>query len=227
MILLLLLIFVHEFSHMTTALYFKRNASKIIIYPFGGLTKVEGLLNSSIKEELIILIMGPIGQMIFYLIIFILFKNGYVNASTFNNLTYLNFFLIIFNMLPILPLDGGRLLNNLLNYKVSYKYSHIISIILSVIFIIGLIVFLLVYSIKIFYVLVLVLIIKNLVYEIKNHKIIFNKFVIERILYNFNYKEGEIINKINKLKRNKIHKFKIKNKIYSEKEYITKFYLKN
>lgn len=212
---------------MLTALFYKKKTVKVIIYPFGGVTKIDSLLNSSIKEEIIILLMGPIGQMIFYLIIFLLYKNGFVNPSTFNNLTYLNFFLLSFNLLPILPLDGGRLLNNLLNYKVSYKLSHIICIITSCILLIILIVLSLVYSLKIFYCLILLLIIKNIIYEVKIHKILFNKFVIERVLYNFNYREGKTINIITKLQRNKKHKFKIKNKIYNEKEFITKYYLKN
>ena len=55
----------------------------------------------------------------------------------------------------------------------------------------------------------------------------FNKFVIERILYNFKFKKGEDLKNINGLKRNKIHNFIVNNKIYNEREYILKYYLKN
>lgn len=221
-----MLIVVHELSHVAAAFYLKEDIEEVIIYPFGGVTKINALLNSSIKKEIFILIMGPIGQMLFYFMIFILYKYNLVNSSTFNNLTYLNFFLLIFNLLPILPLDGGRLLNNVLNFKFSFKNSHIITIFGSCFVLVLLLLFLL-FSVKIFYVIVLLLLIKSIFYEIKIHKIMFNKFVIERILYNFKFKKGEDLKNINGLKRNKIHNFIVNNKIYNEREYILKYYLKN
>ncbi|MDM8546076.1 site-2 protease family protein [Candidatus Venteria ishoeyi] len=38
---------------------------------------------------------------------------------------YFNLLLMILNLLPILPLDGGRVLNSLLPYKLSRKYSEL------------------------------------------------------------------------------------------------------
>jgi Zn-dependent protease len=35
----------------------------------------------------------------------------------------INYFLMIFNLLPILPLDGGRMLQGLLPYRFAYPYS--------------------------------------------------------------------------------------------------------
>ena len=41
------------------------------------------------------------------------------------------------------------------------------------------------------------------------------------------FKKGEDLKNINGLKRNKIHNFIVNNKIYNEREYILKYYLKN
>lgn len=227
MVLLLLIIIIHELGHLITATILKKEMSSVTIYPFGGLTKINSLLNDSILKEFIILIMGPITQILFFYLVLYLYKNGYVPENTFDNFNKINAVILVFNLLPILPLDGGRMLNLLLNLKFSYKYSHIVMIIISVLVITFLTILMLKSSVKFLFVLILLLLLKNIYYEIKMHKVMFNKFILERVLYNFNYKEGKIINTLNKLRRNKKHKILRKNKLYSERDYINRFYLKN
>lgn len=195
---------------------FKYIIDKIIIYPFGGLTKYNALLNSSIYKEIIILLFGPLFQIIFYFIILILYKKGFVNINVFNIFYNININLLFFNLLPILPLDGGKLMNLIFDIILPYKISHIISIIISIII---LIIFITI-NFSIFYLLLAVILVKSIINEILNHKIKFNKFLIERYIYKLNLKEGNIINKISEVKRGIKHKIKVKEKIYNEKEYL-------
>ena len=65
----MLLILVHEFGHIITSFYYKWNIEKIIILPFGGLTKYNLKINTPLKEELMVSISGIIYQMIFYILI--------------------------------------------------------------------------------------------------------------------------------------------------------------
>ena len=67
--------------------------------PFGCITIFNELINKPMMEEFIILIMGPL----FQLINFLIFKDI---TPYFN---YYNYGLFIFNMLPIYPLDGYKL----------------------------------------------------------------------------------------------------------------------
>lgn len=195
---------------------FKYIIDKIIIYPFGGLTKYNALLNSSIYKEIIILLFGPLFQIIFYFIILILYKKGFVNINVFNIFYNININLLFFNLLPILPLDGGKLMNLIFDIILPYKISHIISIIISIII---LIIFITI-NFSIFYLLLAVILVKSIINEILNHKIKFDKFLIERYIYKLNLKEGNIINKISEVKRGIKHKIKVKEKIYNEKEYL-------
>ena len=122
-----LLIFIHEIGHLTAALYYKWNVKKIVILPFGGITIFNELLNKSLKEEFVILVLGPIFQILFYCILCIF------NIKS-NLITNYHYSLLLFNLLPIIPLDGSKLLNIILNKLFSFKYSHIINIIYNYIF---------------------------------------------------------------------------------------------
>ena len=205
-ILISLLIIVHEFGHFLVAFYYKWRIKEVIIFPFGGVTVFNEYLNKPLKEEFLILIMGPLFQIIFYYLLTFLF--GYNDS-----LRFYNYLLLSFNLLPIYPLDGYRLINLILNFFLPFKISHIISLIISLIFII-------IISLNlnfIFSILMFILFIKN-IQELKNHKMIFNKFIIERYLNNFKFKKTKIIkgNNFNKIKRDYKHLFLINKKYYLE-----------
>ena len=108
------IILVHEIAHLLLAKYYKWKTDKIYIYPLGGITKFNEDINKSLKEELLIVIIGPIVQLIYYYFLTIL---GIEDIFVFN------FILLAFNLLPIYPLDGGRILNIILAFLMPYKKS--------------------------------------------------------------------------------------------------------
>ena len=197
------IIIVHELGHIIGALIFKWKIEKIILLPFGGITIFNENIDKSLKEEFIIAILGPLFQFIFYLL--------YKDNEIFN---YYNIAILLFNLLPIYPLDGSKIFNVLFNLFLLYKLSHMLSIILFFIFI----VLIILYKIDIF--LILIFIIIELFKEIIKHKYYFNKFLLERYLNNNNYKKHKVIKKITNMKKQTKHIFKINNKFYTEKEII-------
>ena len=64
------IILIHELGHYTIAKINKLNVEKIIIYPYGGLVKMNNLVNTSINKELQVAISG----IILFLIIRIMFQ---------------------------------------------------------------------------------------------------------------------------------------------------------
>ena len=52
----------------------------------------------------------------------------------------------------------------------------------------------------------------------------YNKFLLERYLYDFELRKGKLINSIEKIKRGRKHKILCNGIIYSEKEYLDKYY---
>jgi len=124
----MILILIHELGHIAISLIFKWNIDKIIILPFGGLTKYNEIINKPLIEEFLISISGIIFQIIFYLLI----KN-YISYNDYVILKNYNYAILFFNLLPIYPLDGGRLFNMLFSLVFPYKKSLYLSIYLSMI----------------------------------------------------------------------------------------------
>ena len=123
----LIIVLFHEFGHVFGSILTHTKIKKIIILPFGGLTILKYPLNIKLLNEFLIVIMGPIFQVILY----VLLKD--YNLYYFKEI---NIFLMIFNMLPIIPLDGYRILNLILNKFTCFRISLYISSYISFIFLI-------------------------------------------------------------------------------------------
>ena len=116
----------HEIGHISIGLLLKWKIEQIIILPFGCLTMFNEYINRPLIEEFLICIAGPIFQMIYYLIM-----------SNFFELSYVHYRLLLFNLLPIIPLDGSKILNLILNKKMPFYFSEITSIFISLLFVFG------------------------------------------------------------------------------------------
>lgn len=212
-----LLIIIHEFGHYLLSYIFKWNIYKIYIYPFGGLIKYEDIIDKPLYEELLITIAGPLFQFIIFFI-FIIFK-GYFSSYFIKSLYNYHIYMSIFNLLPIIPLDGSKIVNIILNKFLNYKLSNNILIIISILFLIG---FIVIFKNNYSYYFIICFLLYKTIEFFKNRKYLFYRFVYEKYLYNNNYKKRRVINSISKMKRNKKHIFKCNNKLYTEKEFIKK-----
>ena len=123
------LIIIHELGHYQIARILNFNVQKIIIYPYGGLTKIDDLIDKEIDKELLIACAGIITQFLFYIIIYYLYTLHYIRHYTFNLYTIYNNNLIFYNLLPIIPLDGSKILNLLLNKITYFNLSNYLTII--------------------------------------------------------------------------------------------------
>ena len=215
------IIFIHEIGHALAALYYKWNIDKIVIMPFGGITIFNEKLNRSIKEEFVILLFGPIFQIIYYKI-FSIFLNSY----TFMNYHYS---LLLFNLLPIYPLDGAKLLNLLFNKILPFKKSHLLILIVSFLLSILTILYIIINKLGLLLFLVVFLLLFKLLEETNKHEMLFNKFLLERYLYSFNFKKYKIIkgNNTKKMFRDYEHIFLNEKKYETEREMLRKRFDKN
>lgn len=219
------LLLIHELGHYTTAKLLKFKVLKIIIYPFGGITKINDLINKDINEEILVATSGVIYQFIFYLIIVYLNHINIIRDYTLDIYTLYNNQIIAFNLMPIYPLDGAKIVNLLLSKFFNYNLSNKLTIIISLI---SMFIFLLIksYNHNYSYIMVLsVLIIYNYKF-IKQLKYIYNKFLLERYLYNISYPKIKIITNGNKMYKNNSHIIKVNNNYITEKKYLSKYYFK-
>lgn len=119
--LIMLFAFLHEFGHLMAGIILKMKVKKISIMPTGfsiefALTDNDynkKILNSNILEikKIIIAFAGPLVNLIIMSVFIILHKNEEIAY----NIIYSNFLIAIFNLLPIYPLDGGRILSGILH----------------------------------------------------------------------------------------------------------------
>lgn len=205
------LIIIHEIGHATAGIFLGIKLKRIVIYPLGGITKFEMPQNTLIIKEFIILIMGPIFQMIAFLTL----KKIYIN-----DLKLISFYhtsILLFNLLPIYPLDGGKLLSLLFQIIIPLKISLYISIIISYIL---LFIIFIISPHKINSIIMIIFLLFKITQEEKRIEYIYHKFLLERYLYNYKFKKNKIINNINNLFRDKNHIIRENNKYYYEKEYL-------
>ena len=210
----MLIIIVHELGHIIVSLIFKWNIEKVIILPFGGLTKFNEIINRPLKEEFFIAISGIVFQMIFFVLI-----KGKISYKYFN---IINYFILLFNLMPIYPLDGSKILNVLFNKLFSFKNSLIITSIVSYIFIIIFLLLFINVNKLVLLVFSFLLIEVNKLYREKDF--IFNKFLLERYLGKFKFKKEKTINSVDKMKKDYRHIFYINNKYLTENYFLKKMF---
>ena len=128
---------IHELGHLIAGLLMGMKPEKIELMPFGVSIsfkiKVEEY-NKKIKKgnkleikKILVALAGPLTNFI----IIVITTN--INLDIFKSLMiiYTNFLIMIFNLLPIYPLDGGRILKGILHINFGLRTSEIYTNIIS------------------------------------------------------------------------------------------------
>lgn len=115
-------ILLHELGHAITGVILGLKIKKININVFGLSIEFENYGKERLNNKIIIDMAGPAINIITF-IIAVIFKH--------EEIAYINILLALINLLPIYPLDGGRIVKNLLlkshNYKQVVGYTEKIS----------------------------------------------------------------------------------------------------
>ena len=216
-IVVFIIVIFHEFGHFICLIKYKWNIKKITIYPFGGITTLDEQIDKPLKEEFIITLFGPLMQEILFIIIIILYKFNLIDNYIFTLFKNYNFTILIFNLLPIHPLDGSKLLNVFINKIFNFRLSYFLNLIISIIF---LSIFFIIFKNDTSYYIIIIFLIYQILYYYKNRYIIFNRFILEKRIRKNEYLDYKKINNIKKMYRNKKHLFKTNSRYLTEKEYI-------
>lgn len=115
----------HEICHLIIIKLFHFKVEEIYLIPFGGQIKIKCQKNHCPLIDVIIYFAGPLGNAIL-LCFGLILKN--------DNLKTINLTLFLFNLMPIMPLDGFHILTNLLALKLPYFYAIKICLIISIVF---------------------------------------------------------------------------------------------
>ena len=216
---MLIIILIHEFGHFIMFNHYKWVVKKINIYPFGGITFIDDNIDKPLKEEFIISVSGLIFQEILFLIVFILFKNNLLNTYIYKLFYNYNISIFLFNLLPIIPLDGSKIMNVILNKIFNFRVSFLINIGISLVI---LFIFVFFFKDDSSYYLIIVFLMYQLYYNFKNRYILYNRFILEKKLRKSPYIKYKKVNNVKNMYRNKKNLIKKNNVYYTEYRFINK-----
>jgi Zn-dependent protease len=105
--LLMVIVTLHEFGHSFAARALGIRVDKISITGIGGIAELGDFLDS--KKEFLVTLAGPAVNLAIALVLWPLvsFESG--SRSLLDSLWLLNLVVLIFNLIPMYPMDGGRL----------------------------------------------------------------------------------------------------------------------
>lgn len=118
--LLFLFVMLHEFCHVIVAIIFGLKIGDIELFPFGGVAKIDNLDMVEPFKEILISVAGPLFNVMVAALVFFLNNKG-IHVPNYKFIMDTNIGLGIFNMLPGLPLDGGRILRVFIEYFIGYR----------------------------------------------------------------------------------------------------------
>jgi Zn-dependent protease/CBS domain-containing protein len=120
----------HEFGHIAAARYFGIKTPDITLLPIGGVARLERMPEEPL-QELVIAIAGPLVNVVIAALILIALgaSVGLDQMAAVENpqtsflarLAGVNIFLVLFNMIPAFPMDGGRVLRAALASRLTWS----------------------------------------------------------------------------------------------------------
>lgn len=121
MITLFVLIIIHELGHVSVARACQWRVRRIQLLPFGGVAEVEEWGNTDPGEEFMVALAGPFLNAVMWGIGWFFGRIGLWEVEWAHYFMWCNAIIAGFNLLPIWPLDGGKMVQALLSMGVAYR----------------------------------------------------------------------------------------------------------
>ncbi len=133
-LLFFIIVIMHELGHVFVAKSFGWKVTEIEFLPFGGVAKVDWSFRGWPKEEKLVAIAGPVVNFVMIAVTFAFLQVGMIAQDMGLFIIKANLLIAGFNLLPALPLDGGRIYRAMMcqehgwieGTQRAYRFSYII-----------------------------------------------------------------------------------------------------
>ncbi len=125
---LFLCVVLHEFGHVFAARRYGIRTPDITLFPIGGVARLERMPRKP-EQELVVALAGPLVNVVIALVLFLILRRVPTLDLEFQltsprgfamSLMAVNIWLVLFNLIPAFPMDGGRVFRALLATKLGY-----------------------------------------------------------------------------------------------------------
>ncbi|MCL6593493.1 MAG: M50 family metallopeptidase [Alicyclobacillus sp.] len=136
LLLLFILVMLHELGHAAAAEALGYEVEAVILLPFGGVARLSyGSLGFIPRHEAMIAAAGPAVNLALMALAAVPLACGWWSSAFFERVVELNAWLVAFNLLPGLPLDGGRVLraarSRAIGYEAASKEAYGVALVLA------------------------------------------------------------------------------------------------
>lgn len=136
---------IHEAGHLICGHLMNLSVESVEILPFGGRITIGNLDQVSIETELVTILAGPMANFAFSFFLLFLLSQDMILPEMGQGIVRYQLMVGLFNMIPALPLDGGRVfmlwlrknMNFINSIRIASKMGMFLAMTLCVIVIIG------------------------------------------------------------------------------------------
>lgn len=179
---ILMIVVIHEVGHYAAATYFSWRIKRLYMWIFGAVMETDEHGVRPLREECIVILAGPLQHVWIYGVAYITQYYELLPPTVVQGIFFYNTVILVFNLLPIWPLDGGKLLYLLLTSIYPYQAGYERTLIASKICCVGIGLFvLLFYSFHIQLFFMLIFLFVEVWREWRKKQFVYMRFLLHRL----------------------------------------------
>lgn len=187
---ILSIVVIHELGHVIMAMFFKWRVRRIMFWVFGGVMETDEHGTRPLHEELLVTMAGPLQHGFIYFLYYVLDYLAILPDSFLAMVFFYNTVILVFNLLPIWPLDGGKLLLLGLALLFPFRLAYHLVLLWSVfVCIISLLTLLIIHLFHLTLILLICFLLLENISEWRRRYYVFMRFLLNRYQSDTSYKK--------------------------------------